>query len=87
MKFKNGYTLSVQFGPDSYCHNRDLTINFPTNEQERAAGEKGSETAEVAIICPSGELYPIVTYNNVQGFTTTDELVEVINNISELGAL
>ncbi len=50
LKFANGYTLSVQFGPGNYCDNCDMMIG----RDEREAGERGSTTAEVAVIGPDG---------------------------------
>jgi len=48
LKFANGYTLSVQFGPGNYCDNYDMDIG----RDEREAGERGSTTAEVAVLSP-----------------------------------
>lgn len=44
MTFSNGITISVQWGPGNYCDNRHMTYH-----EEKEAGEKGSDTAEIAI--------------------------------------
>lgn len=50
--FKNGYTLSTQFGPGNYCDNYDMVIG----KEDIEAGKRGSCEVEVAIISPSGKL-------------------------------
>jgi hypothetical protein len=48
--FKNGYTISVQWGPGNYCDNHhDNNWRNPN-----LSGEKGSTTAECTIIGPNG---------------------------------
>ena len=44
--FENGWTISVQFGPGSYCDNYDMGFE-PASYKK--AGEEGSSTAEIAI--------------------------------------
>lgn len=44
MTFSNGVTISVQWGPGNYCDNRN-----ENSMDEKGVGEKGSNTAEVAI--------------------------------------
>jgi len=48
--FPNGYTASVQWGPDNYCSNR--CIQWPRENGEDLA----AENAEVAVLTPSGEV-------------------------------
>lgn len=43
--FKNGYTVSVQFGPGNYCDNYDRRIGH----EEEASASDGSSTAECAV--------------------------------------
>lgn len=50
--FENGYTISVQFGPGNYCDNYDMDIP----EENAKAGERGSTTAECAVLSPAGNL-------------------------------
>lgn len=47
MTFKNGVTVSVQFGPGNYCENYSMGFNEPS-EIASNYGELQSEDAEVA---------------------------------------
>ena len=75
MTFKNGYCISVQFGPGSYCERYDEPLETPlkaasNNEHWR------SETAEVAIFNPD------CTYHGeVQGWLSTNEVAELIGTV------
>ena len=50
MTFANGWTVSVQFGPYTYCSNRDLNPRSGESYDRAArdAGQQGSIDAEIA---------------------------------------
>ena len=52
IRFDNGWTVSVQFGPGNYCDNYDMQIG----RDDKKAGEQGSRNAECALIDPEGNL-------------------------------
>jgi len=72
IKFKNGYAVSVQFGPSNYCHNRNKTD--PVEEYA---------TAETAII----DRYDrFVSYkgDRVQGHQSPADVLETLNYVAGL---
>jgi hypothetical protein len=76
IKFENGWTISVQFGPGNYCDNYDMRIG---NAEEKA-GKKGSTTAECAVISPEGELIQLPGYHDsVTNRSTPAEVLKLIN--------
>ena len=91
IQFANGYSLSVQFGYDNYCSNRwDKEFN-PNNwaARERKLGEKGSNTAELAIRDPDGnftekELGILDSTDTVEGWATPERVLEVMNKVAAL---
>jgi len=78
LTFKNGYKLSVQFGPGNYCdHYGQWSRLDPDN---RKCGEEGSNTAEIAVFareewCTS---YPNSGGQDVQGHCSTEYMAEVV---------
>ena len=62
MKFPNGYTVSVQFGPMNYCENygrldplrdRTLVVSYLSFQYtDLVCGSEGSDDCETAIITP-----------------------------------
>ena len=72
IKFKNGYAVSVQFGPGNYCHNQ----NKPDPVEDCI-------TAETAII----DRYDrFVSYkgDHVQGYQTPADVLETLNYVAGL---
>jgi hypothetical protein len=72
IKFKNGYAVSVQFGPGNYCHNRNKTE--PVED---------CITAETAII----DRYDrFVSYkgDHVQGYQSPADVLETLNYVAGL---
>jgi len=72
IKFKNGYAISVQFGPGNYCHNQNKT--GPVGE---------CATAETAII----DRYDrFVSYkgDHVQGYQSPADVLETLNYVAGL---
>lgn len=51
LKFANGFTVSVQFGPYNYCENRSLSAGASRNGEP----VPNSADAEVAVFHPNGE--------------------------------
>lgn len=72
--FKNGHTVSVQFGPGTYCENRDMDF-----DQNAHAGEKGSATAETAHWGPDGKFIPLSEAgDDVNGWQTPEQVLELM---------
>ena len=77
IKFKNGYTVSVQWGPGNYCDNYDYPIS---PEGFVDAGRLGSTTAECAVWRNGGELIERPGWNNtVSSYSTPEEVLELLN--------
>ena len=84
IKFSNGITLSVQFGPGNYCEKQ----NSMDYEKPKKVDRWESENAEIAIWAEGGtwitkeclkELYPEEEYlNDVKGYVTADEVADII---------
>jgi hypothetical protein len=74
IKFANGYTVSVQWGPGNYCD------NF-TGDSRKTAND--SSTAETAIITPDGS-FLMYKGDDVQGHQTADDVAETIMFASRL---
>ena len=74
--FKNGWTVSVQFGPGNYCDNYDRNI---LSEAE-VCGKDGSTTAECAVWGPDGEMVEYKGWgNSVSNRSTPAEVLELLN--------
>lgn len=75
MTFKNGYSISVQFGPGNYCERRNAAYDAPAKALQNNESWR-SETAEVAIFNPDG------TFDgDVQGWLSTDEVADLIDTV------
>lgn len=75
IKFKNGYAVSVQFGPGNYCQNRNKTE--PVED---------CITAETAII----DRYDrFVSYkgDHVQGYQSPADVLETLNYVAGLNSV
>ena len=72
--FKNNWGISVQFGPGSYSDNYDMRIGY----EDQEAGKAGSNTAEIAVINPKGELFPHPDFDGdtVKGWISPDEIMK-----------
>jgi hypothetical protein len=78
MTFKNGYSISVQFGSGNYCSNKHLARSNQHNLD-------GCVNCETAIIKPNGKFLKY-GYGDVQGYQTTDEVAKTIAYIQTLEA-
>jgi hypothetical protein len=68
--FKNGYTVSVQFGGGNYCTNRDLDFEV------WGEAVPASDTAETALMTKDG----FVEYqgDDVQGYMSPSEVLKLM---------
>lgn len=68
--YKNGYTVSVQFGGGNYCTNRDLPI------EKWGQAVPASDTAETALMTKDG----FVEYqgDDVQGYMSPSEVLKLM---------
>ena len=68
--YKNGYTVSVQFGGGNYCTNRDLPI------EDYGKSVPPSDTAETALMTKDG----FVPYqgDDVQGYMSPSEVLKLM---------
>lgn len=86
--FANGWGISVQFGIGNYCENRNhISDPFPSDygKAELEAGERGSASAEIAIMNPEGDLVHQDDWDDsVKGWVTPDDVLEIMNRISKL---
>ena len=81
VKFENGYTVSVQFGPCNYCVNHDvLPDERPFEVVEQECGERGSPDAETAVISPNGNLIEVPGWpeDTVQGYMTPENMLQLM---------
>ena len=71
MTFENGYVLSVQWNPGTYCSDR----NYDDNAE--------SKTAEVAIWRKEDETFIRLRDwdDDVQGWYSADQVAELINKV------
>lgn len=81
MTFKNGNTISVQFGAGTYCDNYHGSIIESMN-----ARSCESETAEVATWNEYGE-WNLQTFipdagDDVKGYLSTDEVLDLMNKVA-----
>ncbi len=76
--FKNGWTISVQFGGGNYCDNYDFPIG-----QERKESCMESSNAEVAYWGPDHEMQKFEeTDDTVIGRRTPEQVLELMNTIA-----
>ena len=82
IKFANGFTVSVQFGPRNYC------ANYPKNtmEEPRIAGENGSPNAEVAWWGPDGNFIPFENNDDVKGYQSPEEVLQLLSKAAKAKA-
>lgn len=70
MEFKNGITISVQFGTGSYCERRNLTAPI---QGEMKMDRVESSTAEIAIWDKDGNWFDF-GHDQVKGWVDADEV-------------
>ena len=77
MTFKNGFAISVQWGPGNYCERKDEDFDKP---QEERFWE--SRTAEIAIFDSKDNSMITLGKDNVDGWLTSDKVAKVITMVS-----
>jgi len=75
MTFKNGYSISVQWGPGQYCANRSASV-FTGFEPFV------SSTAEIAAMRPNGSYLHLSENDDVAGWVLADEVAGYIATLS-----
>jgi len=73
MRFENGYTVSVQFGPDNYCEKRVVSGNVEPSREHAWT----SPDAEIAVFDPEGKFVNLGS-DDVQGWCCADTVGKVI---------
>ena len=77
--FKNGYTVSVQFGPDNYCDNNNG--KYEVGIDDYACGAAGCANAECAVTNPKGHRIDCPLFNTedaVSNRSTPAEVLEIM---------
>lgn len=83
MTFKNGYSISVQWGYGNYCSNKDLSKGyFDTLSKENAIFQ--GETAEVAIFRDNESVTLDVLGVVDCGWLHADEVADLILKVKNL---
>ncbi len=73
--FKNGWSLSVQWGPGNYCDNYGRAFDV-----RREVGEQGSNTAECAAFNPKGEFVKLPGEDDdVTNRSSADDVLRFLN--------
>ena len=82
--FDNDWTLSVQWGPNTYSSNRAHPSGPDYEATSRKAGEKGSGTAEIAAWhgSASNEWLEWGNHDAVSGWVTPDTIAKVMFYLS-----
>ena len=75
MTFKNGYSISVQWGPGHYCGNRSGSLFSGFQPYE-------SKTAEIAAFRPDESYLQLGVNDDVAGWVLADEVAEYIAILS-----
>jgi hypothetical protein len=92
MTFNNGYGISVQFGWGNYSDNYDAqpsdVLDFIAllRESNINLGREGSNTAEIAILTPNGDLLDMQDEwgDDVKGYVEPNEILKWMNYTSKL---
>ena len=71
MTFKNGITISVQFGAGNYCERRNLTAPI---QGEMQMNMVESKTAEIAIWHKDSDTWFSFGHDTVKGWVEADEV-------------
>jgi len=81
--FNNGYTVSVQFGPNSLCSVKNLEENdmiTPSNIDEQV------KSAEVAVITPNQKFIPFRSSGEKRkSYVSPEELVGILTWVMRRG--
>jgi hypothetical protein len=72
--FKNGYTVSVQFGPGNHCEHKDRDFG---HDSSAVCGAEGSESAEIAVMDPNGDFISWKG-DDVLGWQSAEDLLNIM---------
>jgi len=79
IELSNGFKLSVQFGSDNYCENKNSNLLvMPGGDLE--AGERGSKTAEIACFDSEGAFIQLGC-DSVRGWVSTDAVASILGEL------
>ena len=81
IKFENGNTVSVQWGPQNYCDPTHPEGRDADSREPMRAESWASETAEVAAWDSDGNWHHF-GYDSVEGWRTGDQIAEFINFVA-----
>lgn len=81
IRFDNGYTVSVQFGPGNYGSNYDMSYFAFKEDKDRTLPHAYS--AETAIMDPLGN-FVYYKGDDVQGYQTAVDVLETLNYAASL---
>ena len=81
MTFKNGYTISVQFGSGNHCSNSLIPIE--TDREKKTFGK--CMNCETAILKPNGKFLKYKG-DDVQGYQSSNDVAKTIAYIQTLEA-
>ena len=79
LTFENDWTISVQFSGGHYCDNKHESYDWARNRVMDSMPVHSSN-AEIAVWRRNGELIWLGN-DNVRGWTTTDEVAQVIHKL------
>ena len=79
LTFDNGWTISVQFSGGHYCDNKEESYDF-AKRRILDGRTMSSSNAEIAVWRKNGGLI-FLENDNVRGWTTTDEVAQVIHKL------
>jgi hypothetical protein len=79
MRFTNGYTVSVQWGPGNYCDRRNEAYDTQYTEPMWT-----SNTAEVAVIAPDGTFLKFFSDDEVRGYVQADDVVAIMLQVQKM---
>lgn len=80
LKFSNGWTVSVQWGPMNYCENRSSNFDFPSRGPKESIG---CDSAEIAAWDSNDNWYQF-DHDTVKGWCTADEVADFISLIKNM---
>ena len=72
MTFKNGITISVQFGTGNYCERRNLKVSY-RGDMDAATPIISSHSAEIAIWHKDSDTWFNFGHDQVKGWCGTDD--------------
>ena len=78
--FPNGYQISIVYGRSLYSREAGTEENF----QSTFAPDQWADRVEVAIIAPDGAFVDFQNGEQVKGYATVTELLQIVNWVATL---